>query len=320
MRNCWLIRLAAAICVVALAAIAISPAAVQADEGDFPVHPDPTELDPTELDPSEIEEILQATPTFPALEGPADATFQFEVEFTYRSGDPQGRSFDLSVTGPPDWLTYIAESAHDLEQQISAIHLEPYTVGQPIVVVAVAPFWLYPEPGEYPIELRISGNDLEDVATLTATITPRYELDAETATGLDTTRTSVGSEATLGVNVINTGTAPIENVTLSADLPPDVNGQEWDVSFEPAQVTNLSPGSETEVHVAITPPGDAEPGDYLTTLKFDGEPALSDAPPSVPIRVSVAGQTSWGLVAVVVIALLAGGALLGYRKYGRKRA
>ena len=108
-------------------------------------------------------ETLQANPKFPSMTGSADSSFEFEVEFTYRSLEPVGKAFDLAVTGPPGWLTYIAESTYKLDSQISAMFLEPYSTKQPIVVVAVAPFWLYPEPGDYPIELRVSGGALQDV-------------------------------------------------------------------------------------------------------------------------------------------------------------
>ncbi len=324
MRNSWLIRCAVAVlCSVALTATALAPLAVSANDED--VVPLDDEMVPVPgndemADPSEIEDILEAHPKFPALEGPADTTFLFEIEFTYRSGEALGQSFDLSITGPTDWLTYVAESTYDVEKQISAIFLEPYTVKQPIVVVAVAPFWLYPEPGEYPIELRISGGGLEDVANLTATITPRYELDAETATGYETAATTAGSETTLGVNVVNSGTARMENVILSASTPPEVNNEAWEVTFEPERVVDLPPGAKAEVQVSITPPADVEPGDYMTTLEFDAQPALSAAPPAVPIRVSVAGHTAWGFVLALLVVVLAGAIALGYRKYGRKKA
>lgn len=326
MRNSWLLRIAGAFCVASLMVAALVPASIHADdEGEWPVVPGdegevPVVPDPSELDPSEIEDMLQAHPKYPVMEGPADTTFVFEVEFTFRSGDPGGRSFDLSVTGPPDWLLYVAESTMDLESQISAIFLEPYTVDQPIAVVAVAPFWLYPEPGEYPIDLRISGGDLEDAVSLTATITPRYELDADTATGHDTARTTVGEDATLGVSVVNAGTAPMRNVTLSAELPPGVNGEDWTVAFDPPSITDLAPGGETEVQVSITPPSDTQPGDYMTTVKFDGDPALSAAPPEVPVRILVRGQSSSWIVVVVIIALLAAGGVYGYRRLAGRKA
>ncbi len=326
MRNCWLLRIAGAVCVAALMMAAFAPVSVYGEEEhEWPVVPGdengvPVVPDPSNVDPPEIEDMLQANPKFPVMEGPADTTFVFEVEFNFRSGDPGGRSFDLTVTGPPDWLLYAAESAMNLENQISAIHLEPYTVGQPVAVVAVAPFWLYPESGEYDIDMRISGAQLEDSVSLTAVITPRYELEADTTTGLDTARTTVGQDATLDLSLVNAGTAPMNSVVLSAELPPDVNGEAWTVAFDPPLVTDLAPGAETEVQVYVTPPPDAIPGDYMATVKFDGEPALSGAPPEVPVRILVSGQgTSWILPGVIALILIAGG-VYGYRRLARRKA
>lgn len=265
-----------------------------------------------------IQEILQINPKFPSMTGTADSTFKFEVEFTYRSGEPRGKSFDLAVTGPPGWLTYIAESQYNLDRQISAIFLEPYAVKQPIVVVAVAPFWLYPEPGDYPIELRVSSGDLQDDVTMTATITARYGLQAETLSGRLNTKTTAGKETSFGINVVNSGTARMDRVTLSANKPGGIGNEEWVVTFAPETIENLGPGDKTEVQVNITPPANTVAGDYMVTLRFDGEPELSSAPPSLPIRVSVATQTTWGIVGAVIVVLVVVGLVFAFRKYGRR--
>lgn len=265
-----------------------------------------------------IPEILQVNPKFPSMTGAADSSFKFEVEFTYRSGEARGRTFDLAVTGPPGWLTYIAESTYKLDSQISAIFLEPYSVKQPVVVVAVAPFWLYPEPGDYPIEFRVSSGELSDIVTLTATITARYGLDAATTSGQLNTKTTAGKPATLGVKVTNTGTAPLDKVTLSSTKPSGIGNEQWEVVFEPASIENLAPGGETEVQVSITPPPNTVAGDYMVTLNYSGEPALSSAPPSLAIRVSVATRTTWGLVGALIVVLVAGGLVWAFRKYGRR--
>jgi len=300
-----LVRLfSALVCVAVLGAAVVAPGVVLADEnGDAA---------------PEIPTVFQGNPKFPSMTGPADTTFKFEVEFTYRSGEPRGRSFDLAVTGPPGWLTYIAESQYNLDRQISAIFLEPYSVKQPVVVVAVAPFWLYPEPGDYPIELRASAGDIQDVVAMTATITARYGLNAETLTGRLSTKTTAGKEAAFGINVINSGTARMDKVTLSARKPGGMGGEEWQVTFDPESIENVAPGEKTEVQVSITPPANTIAGDYMVTLNFHGDPPLSSSPPSLPIRVSVATQTTWGLIGALIVVLVAGGLVLTFRKYGRR--
>ncbi len=291
-------------CATVVSGALLAPAAVlaQDDQTTVPVIPD----------------LLQVNPKFPSMTGSADTSFQYEVEFTFRSGQPTGRTFDLAVTGPPGWLTYIAESVYKLDSQVSAIFLEPYSVKEPIVVVAVAPFWLYPEPGDYPIELRVSSGDLQQVVTLTATITARYGLDAATTSGRLNTKTAAGSTTTFGVTITNSGTAPLDKVTMSSTNPSGIGSEEWQVKFEPATIENLAPGDETEVQVSVTPPANTVPGDYLVTLNYTGDPALSTAPPSLDIRVSVSPKTTWGLIGALIVLLVVGGLVWAFRKYGRR--
>lgn len=307
MRNPRLLKLIGLLfCTVLVGGALLAPAALYAqDDEETPTVP-------------AIPEIFQANPKFPSLTGPADSSFKFEVEFTYRSGDARGKTFDLAVTGPPGWLTYIAESTYKLDSQISAIFLEPYSVKQPVVVVAVAPFWLYPEPGDYPIELRASSGDLQDVINMTATITARYGLAAETVSGQLNTKTTASKPASFGVKITNTGTARMDKVTLTATKPAGISNNEWVVAFEPASIENLGPGDSAEVQVSITPPANTVAGDYMVTLNFSGEPALSSAPPSLAIRVSVAASTAWGIIGALVVAAVVAGLVWAFRKYGRR--
>ncbi len=307
MRNPRVLRLLTVFLSLAvLVGATVAPLVVSADENDTTGAP-------------QIPDVLTANPKFPSMTGTADSTFKFEVEFTYRSQEhPTGRSFDLAITGPSGWLTYIAESTFSLDRQISAIHLQPYAVRQPIVVVAVAPFWLYPEPGDYPIELRATSGELQEVVTMTATITARYGLQAETLSGRLNTKTTAGNETSFGINVINSGTARMDKVTLSASKPGGMGNEQWVVRFEPETIENLGPGARTEVQVNITPPANTVAGDYMVTLRFAGDPELSSAPPSLPIRVSVATQTTWGIIGALIVVLVVAGLVFSFRKYGRR--
>ena len=305
MRNPRLRKLIASLfCVVVVGGALLAPTALLAQE-EQPTVP-------------VIPEVLQVNPKFPSMTGSADSSFKFEVEFTYRSGEARGKTFDLAVTGPSGWLTYIAESTYKLDSQISAIFLEPYSVKQPVVVVAVAPFWLYPEPGDYPIEFRVSSGELSDIVTLTATITARYGLAAATTSGQLNTKTTAGKATTFGVKVTNTGTAPLDKVTMSSTKPSGIGNEQWEVVFEPATIEKLAPGDDTEVQVSITPPANTVAGDYMVTLNYSGEPALSSAPPSLAIRVSVATRTTWGLIGALIVVLVVGGLVWAFRKYGRR--
>jgi uncharacterized membrane protein len=309
MRSSRFVRFVTAIlCVLFVGAAFVAPAAVMAQDDEEEVTEEPVVI-PDEL-------LVNAK--FPSMTGPADSTFKFEVEFTFRTGKKQGEDFDLTVSGPTGWLTYIAESSYKLDSQISAIHLEPYSVKQPVLVVAVAPFWLYPEPGDYPIEFRATSPDVDEVVDLTATITARYGVSAETTSGRLNTKTTAGKATTFNVKVTNSGTAVLDKVSLSSTKPSGIANEQWAVKFAPEKVEKLGPGEEQEVEVSITPPSKTIAGDYMVTLKFDGEPALSSAPPSLDIRVSVATKTAWGIIGAVIVVLVIGGLVWAFREFGRR--
>jgi uncharacterized membrane protein len=252
------------------------------------------------------------------MTGSADSTFKFEVQFTYTTDKPSGDDFDLTVSGPPNWIAYVAESAYALDSQISSIHLAPFSVLESVVVVVVAPFWLYPEPGDYPIEFRAASADVDEVVNLTATLTPRRSLMAETTNGRSSVKTKAGDAAVFSINVTNSGMAALDKVLLTAENPSDVDGQAWDVTFAPATLENLAPGGVEEVEVSITPPGKTIAGDYMVTLKFDGEPGLSSAPPELDMRVSVAKRSVWGIIGAVIVVLVMGGLVWAFREFGRR--
>lgn len=308
MHNSRLVRFVTAmLCVFLLGAAFVVPAGVMAAEEDATTTGTPV-----------VPDDLQVNAKYPAMTGPADSTFKFEVDFTFKTAKRTGENFDLTVTGPPGWLTYIAESAYKLDNQVSAIHLEPYAVKQPVVVVALAPYWLYPEPGDYPIELRATSPDVDEVVNLTATITARYGIDADTTTGRLNTKTTAGNTATFNVKVTNTGTAMMDKVSFASTKPSGIGNEQWVVKYEPENIEQLAPGAEQEVQVSITPPKQTIAGDYMVTLKFDGDPDLSSTPPDLGIRVSVATKTAWGIIGAVIVVLVIGGLVWSFREFGRR--
>ena len=294
--------LSVTLCVFLLGAAVAGPVAVLAADGDA----------------EPIQDKLVANAKFPAMTGSADSTFKYEVQFTFTTDKPSGDDFDLTVGAPPNWIAYVAESAYALDSQIASIHLERFSVLESVIVVVVAPFWLYPEPGDYPVELRVTSADVDEVVNLTTTITPRYGVMAETVSGRSSVDAKVGEPAVFDINVVNSGMTTLDSVLLSAEMPAASEGEEWNVTFSPAKLENIAPGDEEEVEVSITPSGKAVAGDYMVTLKFGGEPELSSRPPELDIRVSVEKKTAWGIIGAVIVVAVIGGLVWGFREFGRK--
>jgi len=272
---------------------------------------------------AEEEEAPPPEPTFelqakyPALSGPADTTFEFEVGLSYRHGE-EPREFELRTMGPEGWLTYVCESSYQKDKQLTAIRLETYSVSEKVLVVAIAPFWLFPEPGDYTVELEAVSGDLKDTIDLTATITARYNLAVETTSGRLNSKATAGKESSFSIVVTNTGTATLDKVTFSSTKPKGIGNEEWSITFKPDKVEALHPWDEQEVEVTLKPPSKTIAGDYMTTLKFDTDPDLSTEPPKLEIRVTVSTPTKWGWIGAGIIAAVIVGLVVGFRRLGRR--
>ncbi len=258
---------------------------------------------------------IQVIAKYPVVSGAADTQFKFEVDFKYRG--KTARDFDLRVTIPQGWFSTIQKSAYD-NMEISAIHLEPYSISESVVVIAVAPFWLFPEPGRYPLELEVVSEDLQATVNLEANITARYSFDVKTESGRLNTKTTAGDEAHLSIIVTNTGTATLDKVTLSASKPAGIANEEWRVTFSPDKVEDLAPADQKVVEVTIQPPSKTIAGDYMATLNFDSDPDPSVQPPKLDIRVTVTTSTRWGWIGAGIVVAVIAGLVVGFKQFGRR--
>ena len=271
----------------------------------------------------EEEEELVPEPVFelqakhPSLEGPADTTFEFEIGFAYRQGK-EALDFELITTAPEGWLAYIAESSYNKDKRITAVRLETYSVAEKVVVIAIAPFWLFPEPGDYTIKVDAVSEELSGSVDLTARITARYGFAVETSSGRLNTKATAGKESSLSIVVTNTGTAVLDRMSFSSSKPSGINNEEWKVTFKPDNIEGLGPWEEQEVEVTISPPSKTIAGDYMTVLKFDSDPDPSSEPPELDIRVTVSTPTKWGLIGAFIVVAVIAGVVLIFRRYGRR--
>jgi uncharacterized membrane protein len=256
---------------------------------------------------------------YPTVTGSAHTTFMFTIELKYEltdldplmgdydTGRLQRRVFDMDLSFPDGWEVFVAESSWQVGSRISSISLAALGLEQSLVVVANAPYWENPAPGDYPISVVVSSGDLREQLDLTAKITAWYGLDVKTATERLNVKTTSGEAVELGLILTNTGQATLDKIVLSSLKPSGIANETWSVKYEPESVEDLEPGQEREVRVLITPPSKTISGDYTVTLDIAGKPALSQTPPSVDIRVSVATKFIWLAVGLLIaLATVAG--------------
>ncbi len=272
-----------------------APAVVWAQE------PPPEETPP--------EEKIEVVPTYPRMEAIAGGTFQFEVGLTY-SGTLAGRDFDLQVTGPKNWDVYMTPQ-YENDKKISAIRLQQYPGNIKIRLVATAPFFPLPDPGQYKIKLEAVSGQVKGSGELTAVITAKYILSTAPALeGRYNTTAQAGSDNFFSINVSNLGSAPIDNIKFSSTKP-----EGWTVEFKPDKIESLGAIDEQTVDVNIKPAPKTIAGDYLITLTASGTQTSAG---NMNIRVTVETPSVWGWVGVGIILVVVAGVIGIFMRFSRR--
>jgi len=253
------------------------------------------------------QETIELSTPYTRLEATSGASFEFEIALNYTG--TEARRFDLSATGPQNWMTYITPS-YPKDKMIGDILLEPgETYGQAIAVYTAPPSWLSPEPGEYKITVEVTSGEIKGTIDLTAVVTAKYGMSLATPDGLLNTKATAGKDNYFSVVVTNTGSAAIDNITLSTQKPSG-----WTVEFSPAKIDSLAAGTSTTIDVNIKPPPKTIAGDYGILISATAMQRSVD----LNIRVTVETPTIWGWVGVIIILLVIAGVGFVFMRFSRR--
>jgi uncharacterized membrane protein len=245
---------------------------------------------------------LKMTTDYPDLKGPASNSFTFNLSVTNDSDQDRTVNFDTTV--PQDWQVTIKPSYQST--QVSSISMKAN--GNQSIDVTVTPPHDVPA-GTYPIAMRAStGSDTAQIP-LNVVIVGNDAVSLDSASGQLNTQATVDSPTKFSLVVKNTGSSPLQNVSVSASTP---NG--WDVSFNPAKIDTLPVGQSTQVDATIKPGPQALAGDYMVSMTASAG-SVSD---SKDIRVTVETPTTWGFAAVGAMAVVIIGLGLVFARYSRR--
>jgi uncharacterized membrane protein len=257
----------------------------------------------------ENKEEIEVSAVYPKVEAIAGEDFVFEVEYKY-SGGTDPRAFELRTTVPKGWEAYITPQ-WEKEKKISALRLNPgFSFGDKTRLVVSAPFYPLPEPGEYPVTLEVSSDDLKATAELTAVITARYNLLIAPASGLYNMDAKSGKDNIYSIEIGNLGTAPIDNIKFSPTKP-----EGWTVDFTPEKIDLLEAFDSQVVDVNIKPPQDSIAGDYQIKLRASGEQASTE---EMTIRVTVESPPTWQWVGVAIIVIVIAALIFIFMRFSRR--
>jgi uncharacterized membrane protein len=241
-------------------------------------------------------------PKLPALRGTPKSSFEFQL--TAKNDSREDQVFNLLAQVPQGFEAVFKEQYGSNE--LTSI---PIKAGESKDVKLAVTVPARVEAGQYPVKAAVASPAANASADLLLDVTGRPDVNLAAKEGRLSGDAVAGRERSFTYVVENTGTSPMEAVTLSATPPSG-----WKVTFAPEKIDALKPGDKAEVAVNMTPASNAIAGDYMVNIRANGE-NVSD---SSEFRVTVKTSTMWGVAGLGIIAasLAAFGAAV--TRYGRR--
>jgi uncharacterized membrane protein len=118
-----------------------------------------------------------------------------------------------------------------------------------------------------------------------------------------------GRETAVKLVLTNSGSADISDVQLAATQP-----KNWSVRFDPAEVGTLKAGETKSVTAYVKAASDAIAGDYLVVFSASSAETQSQS----SFRMAVKTSTTWGIIGIAIILVLAAGLIVIFMKFGRR--
>jgi uncharacterized membrane protein len=169
------------------------------------------------------------------------------------------------------------------------------------------------EPGEYEFKITLKstleGDELQGSAGFTGIVKPDGNLDLAASTERLNAELRAGKENAFNIIVRNTGTAPVEDITLSSSGEPEG----WLVELQD-NIDMLEVGEEIEVEVIIIPPERTISGNY--TIRFNA--SSEDGNDDLEVRTMVETPLIWKIVGIGLIALVIAGIAVIFERLGRR--
>ncbi len=257
-----------------------------------------------------------------AQEGALEQTVSFALTLQWLSDEE--RNFALSVVGLPRRINYAFYNGNakvnqvKFDQNTSRVQLRlqlsmPDKLDPRFIEETRAFYALITQSSQYARinALRARYNDErvpeEDIAALESQyvkleLTPKGlgELEIQTANRYQ--EIGIGEESRVRIEIVNRGTAAVQNIKLILDLP-----YEWQESVDPLLVKLLDPGERAAVDILAQPPEIVSAGDYDLGIKARGQVGTDDVESTeknITISVVSAGNIAGNALLVALLVIL----------------
>ena len=245
---------------------------------------------------------LSVQSKLPSLRGSPKSNFEYALTIKNDSGRNVVASF--TAAAPQNFETSFTEAYGS--QELSSI---PIDAGQSKdIKLKVRPPSTV-DAGHFPVKVTVTAEDASAENELALDIVGQPQLQVSGREGLLSARAVAAQQTSVPVVVTNTGSAPADNITLTASAPSG-----WKVTFDPATIDRLVPGKDAEVQALVTPSDKSLAGDYMTTIRAAsrGETA------SGQFRITVSTSTVWGVAGAGVIGIALLLMLGAVARFGRR--
>jgi uncharacterized membrane protein len=245
---------------------------------------------------------LSLTTKLPELRGSPKSNFEYTLTIKNDSGRDLTTSF--TAEAPGNFEASFTEAYGT--QELSSIPI-PAGQSKDIKLKVRPPSTV--DAGHFPVKVTVSAEDVSAATDLALDVVGQPQLHVAGRDGLLSARAVAAKQTSVPVVVTNSGTAPADNITLSASSPTG-----WKITFEPATIDRLVPGKDAEVQALITPSDKSLAGDYMVSVRANsrGESASSQ------FRITVATSTVWGMAGAGVIGVALLLMLGAVARFGRR--
>jgi len=245
---------------------------------------------------------LTVTSKLPSLRGSPKSNFEYTLSIKNDSGRNLVASF--AAQAPANFETSFTEAYGS--QELSSIPIE---AGQSKdVKLKVRPPSTI-DAGHFPVKVTVNAEDATANTELALDVVGQPQLQVSGRDGLLSARAVAAQQTSIPIVVTNTGTAPADNVKLSASAPTG-----WKVTFEPATIDRLVPGKDADVQALVTPGDKSLAGDYMTSVSATSRSENA----SSQFRITVNTSTVWGMVGAGVIGIALLLMLGAVARFGRR--
>jgi uncharacterized membrane protein len=245
---------------------------------------------------------LELKSDLPSLKGSPSSSFEYS--FNVKNDSAKKEVVSLNAEVPQNFQASFTEGYGS--QEISSIPVDP-GASKDLKVKVQPPSDA--TAGNYPVKVTAVAANLSADLPLAMEITGQPHLRLSGKDDRLSGAAEAGKSSSVDLVLTNDGSAPAQNIAMTASAP-----SQWNVTFSDKSVDQLAPGESKTVTAFLQPPAKALAGDYMTTFRADagGESSSAD------FRISVTTSTLWGIVGVGLIAvalLVLVGAVL---RFGRR--